>query len=155
MTYEQITELCKKRELEILRKYFGNAVREAVITKPEHIGEYTMDLPLKMEDEYKLFLEDLWKEYAPEEMKGTTLFMGEQITWKQKNYKNRELIDRAHEDAMKRTLWERITKTNHIDVAFYKGLLEQYSHELLINMRNNFLNEITSKNGNEIQKCDL
>ena len=145
MNNEQITELCKKKELELLKKYFGNAVREAVITKPEHIGEYTMDLPLKMEDEYKLFLEDLWKEYAPEEVKSTPLFLGKQIMCKQKNYKNREIIDEAHKDAMKRTLWERVTKTNHIDVAFYKGLLEQYSQELLINMRNNFLNEITCR----------
>lgn len=142
MTNEQITELCKKRELELLEKYFGNAVMEAVVTKPERIGEYTKDLPQKIEAEYKLFLEELWKEHAPEEIKGTPLVLGEHKPRKKNANDGHEMIDLAHKDAIKRTLWERITKTNHIDVAFYKGLLEKNAHDLLMDMRLEFLEKI-------------
>ena len=49
MTNEQIKTLCKEKEQELLDKYFGNLVREAAVERPETIGEYTIDLPLKIE----------------------------------------------------------------------------------------------------------
>ena len=60
MTNEQIEKLCKEKEQDLLEKYFGNLVKEAAIERPETIGEYTKDLPLKIEAEYKTFLEALW-----------------------------------------------------------------------------------------------
>lgn len=41
------------------------------------------------------------------------------------------------------TLWEKITKSNHEDVTYYKGLLLEYTKELLMIMRIDFLEEIT------------
>ncbi|MDE6634429.1 MAG: hypothetical protein K2J96_04140, partial [Bacteroidaceae bacterium] len=58
---------------------------------------------------------------------------------------DREGIDAAYKDATDVTLWERITKTNHEDVTYYKGLLQEYTRELLMIMRNDFLEEITGK----------
>ena len=101
---------CKKKEQELLEKYFGNLEKEAALERPETIGEYTKDLPLKIEAEFRAYLEELWKKYAP---------------------------------ATKQTLWERITKTNHKDVTFYKGLLQEYTRELLMVLRLDFLEEIT------------
>lgn len=40
--------------------------------------------------------------------------------------------------------WERITKTNHEDVIYYKALLLEYTRDLLLVMREDFLEEITS-----------
>ena len=76
MTNEQITTLCKEKEQELLNKYFGKLVNDAAVEQPETIGEYTKDLPLKIEAEYKAYLEGLWKECAPEELKGTPLVLG-------------------------------------------------------------------------------
>jgi len=56
---------------------------------------------------------------------------------------DRELIDEAQEDALERTLWERITKSNHRDVTYYKGLLQENTRDLLMVMREDFLEEIT------------
>lgn len=56
---------------------------------------------------------------------------------------DRELIDEAHKDAAEQTLWERITKSNHKDVTYYKGLLKEYTRDLLMVMREDFLEEIT------------
>ena len=143
MTTEQIEKLCRDKEQELLHKYFGNLVREAAIERPETIGEYTEELPLKIEAEFKTFLEDLWKEYAPEELKGTPLIFDEQKLRKLMTDDDLEQLDKAHKDATELTLWERITKTNHEDVTYYKGLLHEYTRDLLMVMCEDFLEEIT------------
>ena len=145
MTNKQIEKLSKEKEQELLNKYFGNLVHEAAIERPETIGEYTKDLPLKIEAEYKRFLEELWEEEAPEELKGTPLILEEQKLRKLMTDDDREMIDVAYKDATEQTLWERITKTNHKDVTYYKGLLEAYTRDLLMVMRLDFLEEITGQ----------
>lgn len=148
MTSKQIENLCYGKEQELLEKYFGNLVKEAAVVKPETIGEYTKDLPLRIEAEYRAFLEGLWKEYAPEQMKGTPLVLEERKLRELMTDDDREGVDAAFKDAERQTLWERITKTNHKDVTYYKGLLKEYTCDLLMVMREDFLEEIT---GNHIK----
>ena len=143
MTNEQIEKLCKDKEQELINKYYGNLAMEAAIERPETIGEYTIELPLKIEAEYKAFLEGLWGEHAPEEMKGKPLIFDEQKLRKLMTDDDREGVDIAFKDATEQTLWERITKTNHKDVTYYKGLLQEYTRDLLTVMREDFLEEIT------------
>ena len=143
MEAKQIENLCKEKEQELLKKYFGNLVKEAAIERPETIGEYTKDLPLKIEAEYRAFLEELWKDVAPEGMKGMPMVLEEQKLRKLMTDDDREGIEAAFKDATEQTMWERITKTNHKDVTFYKGLLEEYTRDLLLVMREDFLEEIT------------
>jgi len=143
MNNENVEKLCKEKEQELLNKYFGNLVREAALERPESIGMYTKDLPLKIEAEFKAYLEELWKEYAPEELKGKPLVFDEHKLRLLMTDDDREGIDAAYKDATKQTLWERITKTNHKDVTYYKGLLQEYTRELLMVMRLDFLEEIT------------
>ena len=76
-------------------------------------------------------------------MKGTPLLLEEQKLRKLMTDDDRELIDVAHKDATELTLWERITKSNHKDVTYYKGLLQEYTRDLLLVMREDFLEEIT------------
>lgn len=143
MTSHELKELCKEKEQELLNKYLGNLMREAALERPETIGEYTKDLPLKIEAEYKVFLEELWKEHAPEGQRGTPLVLEEQKLRKLMTDDDREMIDTAHKNAMEQTLWERITRSNHSDVTYYKGLLEAYTRDLLLVMREDFMEEIT------------
>ena len=145
MTQDEIKDLCREKEQELLEKYFGNLVHEAAIERPETIGEYTKDLPLKIEAEYRTFLEELWKEHAPAELKGTPLVLEEQQVRKLMTEDDREMIEPAYKDATEITLWERITKSNHEDVTYYKGLLLEYTRDLLMVMRQDFLEEITGK----------
>ena len=127
MNKELVERYCKEKETQLLDKYFGNLIKEAAIERPETIGEYTKDLPLKIEAEYRAFLEEVWRENAPDDLKGTPLVLEEQKLRKLMTADDRELIDLAHKDATEQTLWERITKTNHKDVTYYKGLLEAYT----------------------------
>ena len=73
-----IEEICERKQRELLDKYFGNLAHEAAAIRPETIGEYTKDLPLKIEEEYRRFLKELWPKYAPEDMKGRPLVLEEQ-----------------------------------------------------------------------------
>lgn len=143
MDTKQIEKLCESKEKELMEKYFGNLIKEAAIERPEVIGDYTRDLPLKIEAEYKTFLEELWKEYAPEELSGVPLVFEEQKLRQLMTDDDREGVDVAFKNATEQTLWERITKTNHKDVTYYKGLLQEYTLDLLMVMREDFLEEIT------------
>jgi len=143
MNKEIVEKCCKEKESQLLDKYFGNLVMEAAVERPETIGEYTKDLPLKIESEYRAYLEDLWKEYAPDNLKGTPLVLEEQKLRKLMTDDDREGVDVAFKDATEQTIWERITKTNHKDVTYYKGLLQEYTRDLLMVMREDFLEEIT------------
>ena len=143
MDAKQIEKLCESKEKELMEKYYGNLVKEAAIERPEEIGSYTKDLPLKIEAEFRSFLEGLWEEVAPEELKGIPLILEESKLRQLKTDDDREMIDEAYKDATKRTLWERINKSNHKDVTFYKGLLEEYTRDLLMIMRSDFLEELT------------
>lgn len=139
MKTEKMVVLCKEKEQELLDKYFGGFVFEAAIVRPETIGEYTRDLPLKIEGEFRAFLEGLWKEYDPD----TPLVLEERKLRKLMTDDDREGIDAAYKDASTITLWEKITKSNHEDVTYYKGLLYEYTKELLLVMREDFLEEVT------------
>ena len=85
----------------------------------------------------------MWKDHAPDDLKSTPLVLEEQKLRKLMTDDDRELIDVAHQNATEQTLWERITKTNHKDVTYYNGLLQEYSRDLLMVMREDFLEEIT------------
>lgn len=138
-----IEELCKKKEQELLAAYFGNLSKEAAIDRPETVGEYTKDLPLKIEEEFRRYLAELWKQHSDK-----PLVLEEQKLRRLMTEDDREAIDAAYKDAERITLWERITKSNHDDVTYYKGLLYEYTKDLLMVMRHDFLEEITGKHIN-------
>ena len=58
---------------------------------------------------------------------------------------DREAIAYAYREAQQRTLWERITRSNHKDVTYYKGLLMEYTRDLLMLMREDFLEEVKGR----------
>ena len=145
MIPQEIVNLCGTKQNQLLNKYFGNLVHEAAIERPKTIGKYTKELPLKIEAEFRTFLEELWKEHAPAELKGTPLVHEEQKLRKLMTDDDCEMIEPAYKDATEITLWERITKSNHEDVTYYKGLLQEYTRDLLMVMRQDFLEDITGK----------
>lgn len=147
MTPQEIENKCSAKQKELLDKYFGNLVHEAAIEQPETIGEYTHDLPQKIGDEFRLFLEDLWQVCAPDGLKGTTLVLEEQKLRELMTEGLHNSIEEAYQEATDINLWERITQTNHKDVTYYKGLLHVYTRQLLDIMQEDFMEEIT---GNQI-----
>lgn len=133
---------CLEKEKELLGKYFGNLAEEAAQCRQD-IGCYTPDLPLKIAAEFHSCLEEFWREYSDE-----PLILEERELLKHMTEDDREAIGGAYADAETVTLWERITRSNHEDVAYYKGLLHEYTKDLLMVMRHDFLEEITGKHIN-------
>ena len=145
MDKTQIKELCIKKEKELLDKYFGNIVNEAAHEQPESIEGYDKELPLRIECEYKEFLRTLWEEITPNDPRSLEDILDEQKLRQLMTDDDREAIDNAYNDAAEQTVWERITHTNHKDVTYYKGLLEEYTRELLLCTRCDFLDEATGE----------
>jgi hypothetical protein len=142
MEKAEIQKYCIKKEEELLNKYFGNLVKEAAIGQPETIEGYDKELPLRIEAEYKEFLSELWKEVAGDDKRTIDEIIDKKELREKLTDDDREGIDEAYRNAQQRTLWERLTNTNHKDVTFYKGLLEEYTRELLFCLRHDFLEEI-------------
>ncbi len=136
------TELSREKERQLLEKYFGSLASEAA-RMPEEIGAYTLDLPQRIEDEYFEYLKELWGKFASDNNIDSPLVLEE--------VKLREVmtdgifrdLTAAYALAKERTLWERLTGSNHTDVAHYKSLLKAYTQERLNLMRLDFLEEIT------------
>lgn len=142
MTTKEIENRCIAKQQELLEKYFGNLVHEAAYERPETIGDYVPELPLKVEAEYRDFLESLWAEIAPNDPRTLDDILDKGHIKDMVTEDDREGVQRAYWDAQRRTLWERVTKSNHKDVTFYKGLLKVYAQELLNSLRIDFIEDL-------------
>lgn len=142
MNRERLERICIAKANSLLATNFGELVKEAVVDQPEFIGDYDLELPLRIETEYREFLKDLWKEIAPDDCRSIDEILNNKELREKLTFDDREIITEAHHNALHRTLWERITKTNHRDVTYYKGLLEEYTRELLFCMKHDFMEEI-------------
>ena len=142
MTPERIEKLCTAKEQELLDKYFGNIVHEAAVVRPETIGEYTRELPLKIEAEYLDFLRGLWDEVRGDDPRRLDDLLDRHHVRMMMTEDDREGVEQAYDDASRITLWERLTKTNHRDVTRYKGLLKEYARELLRGLTADFLEDV-------------
>ena len=142
MTKEDIKNRCLAMQQTLLDKYFGNIIHEAAVERPETIGEYTQELPLEIEAEYYEFLKKLWTEVAPSDSRSLDEILDKRHLRDLMTAGNREETNHAYDNAQRRTLWERITKSNHNDVILYKALLKDYSDELLTCMRVDFVEDI-------------
>ncbi len=142
MNKSQVEKLCSEKIDFLLKKYFGNLVKEAAIDCPETIGDYDLELPLRIKVEFRSFLEELWRENASDDKRTIDELLDKKELRDKMTEDDREGIAYAYRNAQRRTLWERITQTNHKDVTYYKGLLEEYTRELLFCMKHDFLEEI-------------
>lgn len=142
MTTKEIENRCIAKQQELLEKYFGKLAHEAAYERPETIGDYVPELPLKVEAEYRAFLEGLWAEIAPNDLRTLDDILDKGHIKDMVTEDDREGVQRAYRDAQRRTLWERVTKSNHKDVTFYKGLLKVYAQELLNSLRIDFIEDL-------------
>ena len=106
------------------------------------IGNYDLELPLRIEAEYRETLRDIWNGMVLNDSRSFDELFDKPHDREIMTADDRECISKAFRDAQQRTLWERITNTNHEDVTFYKGLLEEYTRELLFCMKIDFIEEI-------------
>lgn len=142
MKKDTIQLRCDEKRAELLDRYFGNIVQEAAHDMPETVDEsrYSMELPAHVEAEYRSFLKDLLAEVAPDKDIDTIL---DKRYWSVTfTEDDRQQLEKAYKDAKIITVWEKLTKSNHEDVTYYKGLLKEYTEELLKWMEIDFMEDI-------------
>ena len=140
----EIEARCRGKERELLEHYFGGLVHEAATVRPETIGDYAKELPLQIEAEYFEFLRGLWEEVRGDDTRSLDDLLDKRHLAMLMTDDERQAVEHAHRDATCRTLWERLTRTNHRDVTYYKGLLRDYAEELLVCLRCDFIEDIVN-----------
>lgn len=153
MTLQQIELRCCDKYDELIGKYFGKLIQEAAIERPETIGDYSLNLPKQIESEYYAYLKKLWTEIAPQGSPSFEEIIDKKHLGDLMTDDDHEIIPPAYDTAMHRNLWERITKTNHKDVTYYKGLLKRYTEDLLTALRCDFMEDVrkTINNNNKMK----
>ena len=134
---------CRKKADELLEKFFPGFIHEAAIDRPEQLaGGYNDKLPYAVEAEFRDWLSGVWKEVAPAGSEPFEKIMNRHLDMSMVDASYVPNLKEARADAEKISLWEKITKSNHEDVTYYKGLLKQYTEELLSTMIKDFIEEI-------------
>lgn len=144
MTKEQIRNICADKRRELIDKYFGNLAYEAAYEKPEEIDEsrYSLELPRQIGHEYYDFMKLLLDEICPGNHKKLGEIMNKKALVLSYTADDKLQLDEAYKEAKIVTLWEKITKSNHEDVTYYKGLLKSYTEELLDWMQVDFIEDV-------------
>ena len=143
MDRQIIEDRCYSQAKELLEQYFGDFATVSGVVKPESLDSlYTDMLPRKIAEEFRAFLAGLWDEIAPENAKTFDEIMNRQRSMDLIHDDYDDFLPSARLSAETITLWEKITKTNHKDVTYYKGLLKQYTEELLETMAEDFLEDL-------------
>ena len=139
MNYSELETLCWAEYNSLLDKYFGEIHKEAAARQGTLDERFTDQLPEKVAGEFRSFLEKVWKENAPEGAKTFDKMMGADKAIELTKEEFRDYLKKAREEAQAVSLWEKITRSNHEDVTNYKGLLKQYTEELMRVMLQDFL----------------
>lgn len=142
MNKDTIQLRCDQKRAELLDVYFGNIVHEAAHEMPETVDEsrYSMELPAKVEAEYRSFLRELLAEVAPD--KDIDVILDKRYWSVTFTEDDRQQLEEAYKNAKIITVWEKLTKSNHEDVTYYKGLLKEYTEELLKWMEIDFMEDM-------------
>ena len=134
---------CREKAEELLEKYFPNYIHEAAIEQPEKLAvKYNDELPHAVESEFRGWLSGIWQEEAPNNSRSFEDIMNRHLSMTMVDADYAPHLKAAREDAEKVTLWEKITKSNHEDVTYYKGLLREYTKKLLDTMIKDFMEDI-------------
>ena len=135
MLSDAIRQQCWTRYNQLLDTHFTDDPRNPELLS----GRYTIDLPLLIAAQMHDYIEALWEANGDRRSLNELMGAGRltQITYESYLERLRETMH----DALKATLWEKITKTNYQDVAIYKGILKECTKEILETMITDFLNE--------------
>lgn len=143
MNKQTILFRCNDKAKELLLKYFGDDKGTSGKKEPEKLDDlYTLDLPRKITKEFRDYLASLWEEIASQDPKPFHRVMDHtfQVGLYANDYFDK-LFD-AQQEAKHITLWERITRSNHEDIAAYKSLLKQYTDVMMAMMIEDFLEDV-------------
>lgn len=140
LTINQIDTLCWEKYTSLLKEYFGNLAETAAYERPESLDpQYTLSLPERIADQYRAFLQELWKENAPKDAPAFEDIMNAKKIMELAKARYEEDLVAAENEARKVSVLEKITVTNHKDVTHYMGLLKDCTEDILKALMDDFL----------------
>jgi len=140
---QEIEIRCRRKADELLEKYFPNFIQDAAVTRPETLdSQYNDALPEQVAEEFRGWLASLWEEVRGEDPRSFDEIMNLQNSIRITREGYALDLEQAGKEARTVTLWEKITQSNHEDVTYYKGLLKQYTEELLVVMVKDFVGDV-------------
>ncbi len=143
MKKQQIAQQCNRQVRMLIKKYFGNLINDALLRRPETLTEeYSIELPQKIEQEYREFLADLWTHVQIDDPRTFEQIMDKQYVRMSIDMEYRNKLQIAYENAKHISYWEQLTRTNYRDVNRYKGLLRDYVEAVLRHMTDDFMEDI-------------
>ena len=143
MKKQQIAQQCNRQVRMLMKKYFGNLLNDALLRRPEMLtDDYSIDLPQRIEQEYREFLADLWSHVQIDDPRPFEQIMDKQYVRMSLDSDYREKLQTAYTNAKHISYWEKLTHTNYRDVNHYKGLLRDYVEAVLRCMTDDFLEDI-------------
>lgn len=143
MKKQQIAQQCNRQVRMLIKKYFGNLINDALLRRPETLTEeYSIDLPQRIEQEFREFLADLWSHIQTDDPRTFEQIMDKQYVRMSIDREYRDKLQTAYANAKHISYWEQLTRTNYRDVNRYKGILRDYVEALLRHMTNDFLEDI-------------
>ena len=143
MNRTEIEDRCNAKVEELLDEYFPNYIEDAAINRPEDLdARYDNTIPVRIQSDYYDWLLELWRSLGHSEGPSFDRLFDRQSQMAEVDGEFKPILDPARYDAETKTLWERITKTNHEDVTYYKGLLRLYSRSLMRIMTRDFVEEL-------------
>ena len=143
MKKQQIAQQCNRQMRLIVKKYFGSLINDTILRRPETLSEeYTVELPQKIEQEYRDFLSDLWNHVQIDDPRTFEQVMDKQYVRMSIDGEYRSKLQFAYDQAQHISYWEKLTHTNYRDVNRFKSQLKDYVETLLRQMTDDFLEDI-------------
>ena len=140
LTINQIDTLCWEKYSSLLKENFGNLAETAAYERPESLSpQYTLALPEKIADQYRDFLQGIWKENAPKDAPAFEEIMNAKKIMELAKARYEEDLVAAENEARKVSAWEKLAASNHKDVIHYVGLLKDCTEDILKCLMDDFL----------------
>ena len=134
MTREDISKECLN-----VRELLIRDCRNVLPTDQAADMEKINHLVGRVEEEYKNFLTDLWKDIRPDDERTLDDILDKRYNRLVLARDYTAPIEAAIGDAEEITLWERITNSNYRDIEQLNALISTYAHYLLAHITADFI----------------
>lgn len=134
---QHLSKTCLAERERLLQKYVSNLPVDSALSLSQ-IGEIIE----QMEDEYKLFLTNLWEQVRNDDCRSLDGILDKRYNRYILNREYAKDISTSHAAAEEITLWEQITNTNICDIEHLNALIYAYAKDLLAHITVDFMEDV-------------
>ena len=137
MKREEIAKRCFTAREQLIDKYCGSLPKDHAL-ELKQIG----DLAEQIEEEYKRFLAELWKEVKGKDTRSLDDILDKRYNRFALHTEYAAPLNLAVANAEEVTLWEQITNSNYRDIEHLDTLICAYARDLLAHITLDFMEDV-------------